>query len=81
MPVKEVSLAGVGKNLSALLDQAIRDQPSIVTRHGRACVALVPVHHLRLGQGPSFLSLRGPWKGLGMQSANRAVVALRGKWD
>lgn len=81
MAIKRCDIEAACKNLPTLLERATRGQPSVVTKHGRAWAAIVPVHYLRYGQGPSILSLRGTGKGLWGGGAGRSIRALRAGCD
>ncbi|PZP64581.1 MAG: Prevent-host-death protein [Azospira oryzae] len=48
--IKKSGVEAARKNLSALLEQAYRGEPSLITRHGKVYAAIVP---------PSFLSVPG----------------------
>lgn len=81
MTIKRSGVEEARKNLPALLEQASRGHPSVVTKHGRVYAAIVPAHYLRHGRGPSILSLRGSGKGLWGRSAGRTIRGLRAEWD
>lgn len=81
MKIKRSGVEEARKNLPALLEEASRGRPSMVTKHGRVYAAIVPAHYLQVRRGPSIVSLRGSGKGLWGQSVKRAVDALRAEWD
>jgi len=82
MAAKRSGVEEARKNLPALLEQANRGHPSLVTKHGRVYAAIVPAHYLQQGKrGPSILTLRGSGKGLWGRSIGRAVGQLRAEWD
>ena len=82
MAAKRSGVEEARKNLPALLEQANRGHPSLVTKHGRVYAAIVPPHYLQQGKrGPSILTLRGSGKGLWGRSIGRAVERLRAEWD
>ena len=82
MAVKRSGVEEARKRLPALLEQASRGQPSLVTKHGRDYAAIVPPHYLeRRRGGPSLLALRGSGKGLWGRSAKRAIERIRREWD
>ena len=81
MAVKRSGVEQARKNLPALLEQASRGQPSVVTKHGRVYAAIVPAHYLRLRRGPNILGLRGSGKGLWGRSVARTIQGLRTEWE
>jgi len=82
MAIKRSGVEEARKSLPALLEQASRGQPSLVTKHGRDYAAIVPPHYLegRKG-GPSLTSLRGSGKGLWGRSVKRTIERMRQEWE
>ena len=81
MKIKRSGVEEARKNLPALLEEASRGHPSVVTKHGRVYAAIVPAHYLQLKRGPSILTLRASGKGLWGRSVRRTLEALRSEWD
>ncbi len=70
------------KQLPALLAEAERGRSTIVTRHGRAIAAIVPVE--RAGSRPRqkpLTALAGSGKGLWGKDSARTLRKLRDEWD
>ena len=72
--------------LPLLVSEAAAGTPSIITRHGKPCAAVVPLAtlnqltaHKHRSQG--VLALRGTGKGLWGRDPSAAVGALRSEWD
>lgn len=82
MSIKRSGVEDARKNLPALLEQASRGVPSLVTKHGRVYAAIVPAHYVQQRRrGPSILILRGTGKGLWGRSVRKAIEELRTEWD
>ena len=64
--------------LPKLLDLADRGTTTIITRHGRAIAALVPVDHAQRRSFVTITALRGSGKGL--WSGQDSVAAQRDEW-
>ena len=68
--------------LPALLAEAERGRSTIITRHGRAVAAIVPVDRLKgVGRQISPLSLAGSGKGLWGRDSRKTLRRLRDEWD
>ncbi len=69
------------KHFPSLLERAARGEPTVITKHGRAYAALVPVSALpSTAGGADFLALRGSGKGLWGRSVRRAIARMRDEW-
>ncbi|MCC6195385.1 MAG: type II toxin-antitoxin system prevent-host-death family antitoxin [Burkholderiales bacterium] len=69
------------RNFSALVDQAARGEPTIITKHGKPYAALVPAS--LLSQSTTHVdirALRGSGKGLWGRSVRRTLRELREEW-
>jgi len=67
--------------LPRLLDNAQTGGVSVVTRHGKACAAIVPMEMLAAHRKPGgLLALRGTGKGLWSSDAKAAIAELRNEW-
>ncbi|MFN0160605.1 MAG: type II toxin-antitoxin system prevent-host-death family antitoxin [Burkholderiales bacterium] len=68
--------------LPRLIDNARQGQTTVITRHGKAHAALVPVAALaqRRRSAAGILSLRGSGRGL-FGDAARAIDIARREWD
>lgn len=66
----------------ALLAEAERGRPTVITRHGRSIAAIVPIEGGLPGRRQrSLLGLAGTGKGLWGASSRRTMRALRGEWQ
>ncbi len=68
--------------LPALLAEAERGRSTIITRHGRAIAAIVPVE--RTAGAPrqkSLLGLAGSGKGLWGRNSAKTLRKLRDEWE
>jgi prevent-host-death family protein len=55
MPVREIQLKDAKARLSAVVDQALRGKPSVITRHGKPEVVVLSFAEWeRLSNVPSF---------------------------
>jgi antitoxin (DNA-binding transcriptional repressor) of toxin-antitoxin stability system len=68
------------KTLSAILEAAAQGRTTIITRHGNAIAAVVPVKAARSSRAASLLSLAGTGKGMWGRDSARSVSRLRGEW-
>ena len=69
------------RNFPALVEQAARGEPTIITKHGKAYAALVPASYL--GQNVARVdirALRGSGKGLWGRSIKRTIRSMREEW-
>lgn len=81
MAIAKMGVDEARRNLPALLDEASKGKPSIVTKHGKIYAAIVPPEYLsRQGQGPDIRSLRGSGKGLWGRSPTATIRKLRDEW-
>jgi prevent-host-death family protein len=68
--------------LPALLAEAQRGRSTIITRHGRAVAAIVPIDQLKsAARQISPLSLAGSGKGLWGRDSRKTLRKLRDEWD
>ena len=82
MAIWRSEIEEVQRRLPAILKQANRGEPCVVTKQGRDYAAIVPPNYLegRKG-GPSLLPLRGSGKGLWGRASNCATARTREEWD
>lgn len=67
---------------SALLNAAKKDQPTIITRHGRAIAALIPIDAYSIGiRQESMLPLIGSSRGLWGKNSARMLCKWRDEWS
>ena len=68
--------------LPELLDAAEQGQPTIITRHGRAVAALVPIEAVdaAVRQQP-LIPLIGTGRGFWGKNSTRTIRKLRDEWD
>jgi prevent-host-death family protein len=82
--MKRISRKGVAearRNFSALIEQAVRGEPTIITKHGRPYAALVPAAYFEQGVARvDIRALRGSGKGLWARSIKRAIRSMREEW-
>ncbi|TXF10531.1 type II toxin-antitoxin system Phd/YefM family antitoxin [Pelomicrobium methylotrophicum] len=79
--IKKSGVEAARKNLSALLEQAYRGEPSLITRHGKVYAAIVPPSYLNKRPGRVDLrALRGTGKGLWGRSVRGAIARMRDEW-
>jgi len=68
--------------LPALLAEAERGRSTIITRHGRAIAAIVPVDRMNAGKRQkSLLALAGSGRGLWGRDSRKTLRKLRDEWD
>jgi len=68
--------------LPALLAEAERGRSTIITRHGRAIAAIVPVDRMTAGKRQkSLLALAGSGRGLWRRDSRKTLRKLRDEWD
>ncbi len=72
--------------LPLLVSEAAAGTPSIITRHGKPCAAVVPLSTLnqltaQKHRSLGVLALRGTGQGLWGRDSSTAVGALRREWD
>ncbi|HEX6136679.1 MAG TPA: type II toxin-antitoxin system Phd/YefM family antitoxin [Casimicrobiaceae bacterium] len=69
------------KRLPSLVEQAARGEPTIITKHGKPCAALVPASYLMQNKwGVDIRALRGTGRGLWGTSVKRALRSMRDEW-
>jgi prevent-host-death family protein len=67
--------------LPRLLDAAERGHSTIITKHGRAVAALIPVDALEAAERQhSLVPFKGSGRGLWGKSSARALRRLRDEW-
>jgi len=68
--------------LPALLAEAAKGRPTIITRHGRAIAAVVPVDTIRhRARQMPLTPLARSGKGLWGRNSAETIRRLRGEWD
>jgi prevent-host-death family protein len=68
--------------LPRLIDDAAAGRATVITKHGRAVAALVPLQSYALTGGQqSLVPYRGTGKGLWGRSSKRTLNKLRDEWD
>ena len=68
--------------LPDLLDAAENGQSTVITRHGRAVAALVPIGTFEsIVQQKSILPLKGSGRGLWGKDSSQTLRDLREEWD
>lgn len=78
---KDQGVEDARRNLPALLDRANRGQTVVITKHGKAFAAIVPVNYAtKKPAGVTLSGLRGSGKGLWGRSATAWVERLRKEW-
>ncbi len=83
-PDSKPSVRGVEearKTLPAILDAAAQGRTTIITRHGSAIAAVVPVKAARPAGTASLLSLAGTGKGMWGSDSARNIARLRDEWS
>ena len=69
-------------HLPELLDAAEDGRATVITRHGRAVAALVPIDTYRQPSvQKSLLPLAGSGRGLWGSNSTETIAALRGEWE
>jgi antitoxin (DNA-binding transcriptional repressor) of toxin-antitoxin stability system len=69
------------RSLPAILEAAARGKTTIITRHGNAIAAVVPVSVAKAAAPASLLSLAGSGKGLWGRDSTKDLDRLRGEWS
>ncbi|HXS51426.1 MAG TPA: hypothetical protein VN782_02750 [Usitatibacter sp.] len=69
------------KTLPAILEAAAQGKTTIITRHGNAIAAIVPVKAAPPASRLSLLSLAGTGKGMWGRDSARGVSRLREEWN
>jgi prevent-host-death family protein len=79
---KRKGVEAARRELPALLAEAEKGRPTIVTRHGRDIAAIVPADRARPAPGQrSLLGLAGSGKGLWGRHSARTLRRLRDEWN
>ena len=68
------------QQLPAILADAAAGRTTIVTRHGHAVAAIVPVSQAKSRKPASLLALAGSGKGLWGKESATVIDKLRGEW-
>ena len=82
-PIPRLSVEGVEEArriLPEILEAAAQGRTTIITRHGTAIAAVVPVPAARSTGAASLLSLAGTGKGMWRRDT-RSVSRLREEWN
>jgi len=69
------------QQLPSILAEAALGRTTLITRHGRAIAAVVPVGTVRSGKPASLLALAGSGRGLWGKHSCRAISVLRDEWN
>ena len=67
--------------LPALLAEAEKSRTTVITRHGRAVAALVPIGATSRLKQKALIPLAGSGKGLWGKDSTRALRRLRDEWS
>jgi prevent-host-death family protein len=68
--------------LPDLLDAAQKGRPTVITRHGRAVAALVPLSDYHAGSRQQSLApLKGSGRGLWGKESTQTIRGLRDEWN
>ena len=84
-PITEYGLEQARARLPHIAAEAVAGYSSVITRHGKAVAAVVPMGQWQAQQSQKIraaglLSLRGTGRGLWPQGAGQAVDDLRQEW-
>jgi len=69
------------QQLPSILADAALGRTTLITRHGRAIAAVVPVGALKADKTASLLALAGSGRGLWGKNSSRAISVLRDEWN
>ena len=69
------------QQLPSILSAAAAGRTTLITRHGRAVAAVVPVSKLTSRKPASLLALAGSGRGVWGESSTAAIDALRDEWN
>jgi antitoxin (DNA-binding transcriptional repressor) of toxin-antitoxin stability system len=69
------------KQLPAILAAASAGRTTLITRHGRAVAAVVPVSAVKQGEPLSLQALAGTGRGLWGSDSRKALTKLRDEWN
>ncbi|MGQ0533811.1 MAG: type II toxin-antitoxin system Phd/YefM family antitoxin [Caulobacteraceae bacterium] len=68
--------------LPSLLEFAERGRATVITKHGKAVAALVPIEDFNaVGKQMSLVPLKGSGRGLWGKDPAKTIDALRDEWD
>jgi len=67
-------------NLAQLLERAQRGEASVITKHGKAIAAVVPVETLSVRPRLQLLALKGSGKGLWGKRPSKVLDRVRDEW-
>ncbi len=68
--------------LPALLEAAEKGRSTVITRHGRAVAALVPISaYGGASEQQSLIPIAGSGRGLWGKDSRRTIRKLRGEWS
>ena len=84
-PITEYGLEQARARLPHIAAEAVAGYSSVITRHGKAVAAVVPIGQWQAQQSQKIraaglLSLRGTGRGLWPQGAGQAIDELRQEW-
>ena len=83
-PVPKPTSKGVEEarqQLPAILAAAVEGRTTIITRHGRAVAAVVPVADAKKARPASLQSLAGTGRGLWGRDSGKTISKLRDEWN
>jgi prevent-host-death family protein len=69
------------QQLPAILAAAAAGQTTVITRHGRAIAAVVPVAAAKQARPASLQALAGTGRGLWGKDSSKTVSKLRDEWN
>ena len=69
------------QQLPAILAAAAAGRTTIITRHGRAVAAVVPVTAVKAGKPASLQALAGTGRGMWGKNSTNAIARLRDEWN
>jgi prevent-host-death family protein len=69
------------KQLPKLIEAAAAGHATVITRHGRAVAALVPLDDYAPPPQQSLLSIAATGRGLWGRSSGRTIAGLRDEWS
>jgi antitoxin (DNA-binding transcriptional repressor) of toxin-antitoxin stability system len=69
------------QQLPAILAAAAAGRTTIITRHGRAVAAVVPVTAVKAGKPAALQALAGTGRGMWGKNSTKAIARLRDEWN
>lgn len=69
------------QQLPSILSDASEGRTTLITRHGRAIAAVVPVSKLKSNKPSSLLALAGSGRGMWDESGTATIDSLRDEWS